>query len=430
MLVLAPQGTLACTTSAVQLQRLPPSSLHNSQSKAASGDSSLQVQLLPSANTPLDIRHASSPGGAELQNDPGVLAAVATGAFAAEADLATTVVQENPAAQADPATTVVQANPAAQADPDTTVVEENPAAQAGLGTAAPTWPQQRMASLNECSSCECATYEEKSSAGSKGDELQVDEASSQQRHAAAKDGHLQQRIGTADNAALDAAGLQPLMQEEQEDINHVAGMPVAAGLLRQHSYIQQAANMAPVAMATISPTAEERCDAVVGSQVCADSVHEEHNAEAPLHGHLELQPSHAFSTAVSERVDKADGQISQLPEAASQPSTPANQPSVHACQVSMSACEAAHASEQTVPAHQLSSSACQLSMPTHEQDAAAHVQLSADQAQAFDIAAENQQGQQQQRQNMGLLKVSNASVDHAKGQSCLALCGGEQQTRP
>ncbi len=456
--VLAPQSSMACTTSAAQLQHLPPRSLLNSsQSRAASGDSSLQVHLLPSAITPLDERHTPTPGGAELQNDPEVIAAVATGAFAAQADLATTVVQEHSAAQADLTTTVVKEHPAAQAepattavkeiiagqaDPDTTVVKENPAAQAGLGTAAPTWPQQRMASLNECSSCECATYEEKSSAGSKGDELQVDEASSQQRHAAAKDGHLQQRIGTADNAALDAAGVQPLMQEEQEGIKHVAGMPVAASLLRQHSYIQQAANMAPIAMAAISPTAEERRDAVVGSQLCPDSLHKEHDGEAPLHGHLELQPSHA--KGVSEGCDTADGQISQLPESASQPSMPAhqphvhahqpsvsaNQPNIHPRQVSMSACEAALASQQTVPAHQLSSSACQLKMLTNQQDAAAHLQLSADQAQAFDIAAENQQGQQQQRQNMGLLKVSNASVDHAKGQSCLALCGGEQQTCP
>jgi len=84
--------------------------------------------------------------------------------------------------------------------------------------------------------------------------------------------------------------------------------------------------MAPVATATMSPTAEERCDAVVGSHLCADSLHEEHNDEAPLHGHLELQPSHAFSKAVSEGGDKADGEISQLPESVSQPSGPAHQP--------------------------------------------------------------------------------------------------------
>ncbi len=423
---IAPHSTLACTTSAEQLQQLPPSSLINSQSRAASGDSSLQVHLLPSATTSLDKRHASTPDRAELQNDPEVIAAVANGALAAPADPATSLVQENPAAQADLATTIVQGNPAAQAD---------------LGTAAPTSPRQTVASLNGRSFCESATHEDKSSVWSKGDELQVDEASSEQRHAAAKDGHLQQSIETADNAALDAAGLQSLMQEEQED--HVAGMPVAVVLLRQHSYIQQAANMAPVATATMSPTAEEKCDAVVGSHLCADSLHEEHNDEAPLHGHLELQQSHAFSKAVSEGGDMADGQISQLPESVSQPSAPAhqpcvhahqsgvsaNQPSVYARQVSMSACEATLADEQTVPAHRLGSSACQLSMLTNQQDAAAHMQSVADQAQANDSAAEDQQGQQQQKQNMGLLRVSSAHVDHAKGQSCLALYG-EQQTRP
>ncbi len=321
--------------------------------------------------------------------------------------------------------------------------KKTPAAQADLGTAAPTWPRQRVASLNARSSCESATHEDNSSVWSKGDELQVDEASGEQRHAAAQDRHLQQRIETADNAALDAAGVQRLMQEEQEDMNHATGMPVAAVLLRQHSCIQQAANMAPVATAAISPTAEERCDAVVGSHLCADSLHEEHNAEVPLHGHLELQPAHVFSKAVSEGRDKADGQISQLPESASQPSTPAHQPRVHAHQssvfanqpivyarqVSMSACEAALADQQTVPAHQVRSSACQLSMLTNQQDAAAHMQSVTDQAEANDNAAENQQGQQQQKQNMGLLRVSSASLDHAKGQSCLTLYG-EQQTCP
>ncbi len=479
---------MAYPTSAVQLQHLPPSSLlNNSQSRAASGDSSLQVHLLPSATSSLDTRHASSPGGAELQSDPEVIAVVATGAFAAQADpvtavmkespvaqadvatsvvkdspaaqadLATAVVKEHPAAQADLATAVLQATPAAEADLATTIVPENAAAQANSGTAAPTWPQQGTASLNERSSCESASHEDKPFVWCKGDELQMEEASSEQRHAAAKDGHLQQRIGTTDNAALDAAGVHPLMQEEQEDMNHVAGMPVAAVLLRQHSYIQQAANMAPVA----TPTAEERCDdALEGSQLYPDSLHKEHDGEAPLHGHLELQQPHTFSKAVSEGGDKADGQISQVPESASQPSTPAHQPHVHAqssvsanqpCfhprQVSMSACDAAFASQQTVPAqqlsssacklsmltnqqtvsaHQLSSSTCQLSMLANQQDAAAHMQSFADQAQAFDSGAENQQGQQQQKQNMGLLKVSNASVDHAKGQSCLALYGGER----
>ncbi len=464
--VLAPQSSTACTTSAVQLQRLPPSSLAHSQSRAASGDSSLQVHLLTSATTRLDARHTPTPDGAELQNDPGVIAAVANGAFAAQAEPATTVVKENPAAQSDLATTVVQENPAAQADRATTVVTENPAAQVDLattdvqatpaaqadlattsvpenaaapansGTAAPTWPQQRVASLNERSSSESASHRGESSVWSKGDELQVDEATSELRHAAARDGYLQQCNGTGDSAALDAAGVQPLMHEEQEDIYHDAGMPVAAVLLRQHSYIQQAADMAPVAKATMSPTGEERCDdALVGSQVHADSLHREHDAEASLHGHVELQLSHASSTAVSMGGDKADGQISQLPESASQPSTPAhqphvhahqssvsaNEPSVYARQVSMSACEAALASQQAVPAQQLSSSACQLSMLTSQQDAAPHLQSSADQAQAFDSAAENQQGHQQQRQNMGLLRVSHASVDNATGESCLAL---------
>lgn len=431
--VLAPQSSTACTTSAAQLQHLPPSSLLNSQSRAALGDSSPQVHLLTSATTSLDISQATTPDRAELQSDPEVIAAVANGALAAQADPATTVVKEKPAPQADLATTDVQATPAAQADLAATIVLEDPAAQANSGTAAPTWPRQRTASLNEHSSCESATHEDRSSVWSKGDELQVDEATSEQRHAAAEDDHLQQRIGTVDNAALDAAGVRRLTQEEQED--HASGMPVAAVLLRQHSYVQQAANMAPVATATISPIAEQRCDAVVESQVCADSLHKEHGAEAPLLSHIDLQLSHAFSTAVSEGGDKADWQISQLPELASQPSTPAhqrrvhahqsgvsaNQPSVYARQVSMSACETALASQETVPAHQLSSSACQLSMLTNQQDAAAHMPSFADQAQAVDSAAVNQQGQQQQKQIMGLLRVSSASVDHAKGQSCLAL---------
>ncbi|DBB00865.1 TPA: hypothetical protein ACH3X1_000784 [Trebouxia sp. C0004] len=487
MSVLAPQSTLACTPFVAQLQHPPPNSHFDSQSRAASGDSRLQVHLLPSAITSLDKRHASTPDRAELQNDPDLIAAVAHGAFVAQANPATNVVKENPAAQAEPATTAVQENPAAQADPAatdvqgpaaqadpattvvkenpaaqaepattavqenpagqadpattdvqqdpaaqadlaTTVVQENPVAQANLGTAA----RQRVASLTGCSSCESATHEHKSSVWSKGDELQVDEASSKQRHAAATDGHLQQRIGTADSAALDAAGLQPLMQEQEED--HVAGMPAAAVLLRQHSYIQQAANMAPAATATISPTAEGRCDAVVGSQICADSLHEEHGAEAPLHGHLALQQSHAFSKAVLQGGDKGNGQISHLPEAASQSSTPAHQPHVHAHQASVSAhqliayarqvsmsalasaaCQAALANQQTVPAHQLSSSACQLSMRTNQQDAPAHMQSFADQAQTVDSAAGNQQVQQQQKQNVGFLRVSSASFDHAKG---------------
>ena len=466
--VLAPQGTLACTTSDAQLQHLPPNSpLNNSQSKAASGDSSLQVHLLPSATTPLEERHASSPDGAELQSDPEVVAVVATGAFAvqadpvtavvkespvaqadvattvvkdspaAQADLARAVVKDSPAAQADLATAVLQATPAAEADLATTIVPQNAAAQANSGTAAPAWPQHRTASLNERSSCESATHEDKSAVWCKGDELQVNAAPSEQRHAAAKDGHMQQRIGTADNAALDAAGVQRLMQE---DMRHVAGMPVAANVLRQPSFNQPAAYLAPVVTATTSPTAEERCDeAFVGSQLYPDSLNKEHDGEAPLHGHLELQPSHAFSTAVSEGGDKADGQICQLPESASQPSTPAhqphmhaqssvsaNQPSVYARQVSMSVCQAALTSQQTVPAHQLSSAACQLSMLTIQQDAAADMQSFADQAQTVDSGAENQQGQQQQKQDMGLPRVSNASVDHAKGQSCLALYGGER----
>ncbi|KAA6422540.1 MAG: hypothetical protein FRX49_07401 [Trebouxia sp. A1-2] len=375
------------------------------------------------------IRNALTPDRAELQHDPEVIAAAASEALAAQADPATNNVQENSAAQADLATTIVQ---------------ENPAAQANSGTAAPTWPQQTTASLNQHSSCGSATHEDKS-VWSKDDELQVDESSSEQRHAAAKDILVQQRTEIAGSAALDAAGLQPLMQEEQE--RQVAGMPVDADLLRRHSHNQQAPNMAPVAMATISPDAQERCVAVVGSQLCADSPHKEHDAEASLHGHLELQPSHAFSKAVSDGGDKADGQISQLPESPSQPSTPAhqprvhahqsgvsgNQPSVSARQVSMSACEAALADQETVPAHQLSSSACQLSqlsMLAIQQDAAGHAQSFADQAQDFDSAVENQQGQQQQKQNMGLLRVSSASGDRVKVDGPEDICQLAQSLSP
>lgn len=116
-LVLAPQSTLACKTSAVQLQHLLPSSLVNSQSRAASRDSSLQVHLLTSATTPLDIRHASTPDQAELQNDPEVIAAVANGALAAQADPATTVAKEKHAPQADLARIVVQENPRSSGRP-------------------------------------------------------------------------------------------------------------------------------------------------------------------------------------------------------------------------------------------------------------------------------------------------------------------------
>ncbi|KAL0039067.1 hypothetical protein WJX77_006954 [Trebouxia sp. C0004] len=271
MSVLAPQSTLACTPFVAQLQHPPPNSHFDSQSRAASGDSRLQVHLLPSAITSLDKRHASTPDRAELQNDPDLIAAVAHGAFVAQANPATNVVKENPAAQAEPATTAVQENPAAQADPAatdvqgpaaqadpattvvkenpaaqaepattavqenpagqadpattdvqqdpaaqadlaTTVVQENPVAQANLGTAA----RQRVASLTGCSSCESATHEHKSSVWSK----------------------------------------------------------------------------------------------VVGSQICADSLHEEHGAEAPLHGHLALQQSHAFSKAVLQGGDKGAVQLS------------------------------------------------------------------------------------------------------------------------